>query len=55
MLNSQPSGMSFAAQICASTEQAFKKYPKPLTLDLEITSVAIQLKATNPNYLQSSV
>ena len=43
--------MSFAAQICAATEQAFKKHPKPLTLDLEIASVPIQLKATNPNLL----
>ena len=48
--------MSFAAQICAATEQAFKKHPKPLTLDLEIASVVIQLKATNPttSNLQSS-
>ncbi len=51
MLNSQPGGISFAAQICAATEQAFKKHPKPLTLNLEIASVAIQLKATNPNLL----
>lgn len=51
MLNSHPVGMSFAAQICAATEQAFKKHPKPLTLDLKIASVAIQLKATNPSLL----
>ena len=51
MLNSQLGGMSFAAQICAATEQAFKNHHKPLTLDLEIASVPIQLKATNPNLL----
>jgi len=51
MLISQPGGMSFAAQICAATEQAFKKHPKPLTFDLKIASLAIQLKATNPYLL----
>ena len=51
MPNSEPGGMSFAAQICAATEQVFRKHPKPFILDLEIASVAIRLKATNPDLL----
>lgn len=51
MLNSQPGGISFAAQICAATEQVFKQHPKPLILDLDIASIAIRLKTTNPNLL----
>lgn len=51
MTNSKPDSMSFAAQICSATEKVFKKHPKPLTLDLEIASIAIRLKATNPHLL----
>jgi len=51
MPSSQADGRSFAAQICTATDKVFTEHTKLVSLDINIASIAIRLKATNPNLL----